>query len=357
MTPDAAARLWEHTRGNPLHARAVLRELPPDGSWQYEPRPLPVPESYAQLVRRDLERCPRDVVTLIEAAAVLGVRAPLQAVVELAGLEHPLETLDDAVAERARALGRPRGRRVRRVLASARAGRHLRRAAEGAALRAQYRRRGHRARPGGGDAASRGGGHDHERCAARRPRGARARRDVTRCVVERRLEPDRGQPADFGSRRPRATRAGGDRGDAVLGRRRRGPAAGGADRLRGRSAARQRSRLPRDVRRRRRGGRAAADARVGSARARRRRPALRDDRAAQRVPGHVPPPGPRGDRVGAARDGARARRSGHRSARGAVAGARAQLHRLAARRRMPRSTAGSTIPRRRVTEPASSCSR
>ena len=98
MTPDAAGRLWEHTRGSPLHARAVLRELPQDGGWQYEPRPLPVPESYAQLVRRDLDRCARDVVTLIEAAAVLGVRAPLQAVVELAGLEHPLETLDDAIA-------------------------------------------------------------------------------------------------------------------------------------------------------------------------------------------------------------------------------------------------------------------
>ena len=56
MTPDAAGRLWEHTRGSPLHARAVLRELPGDGGWQYEPRPLPVPESYAQLVRRDLDR-------------------------------------------------------------------------------------------------------------------------------------------------------------------------------------------------------------------------------------------------------------------------------------------------------------
>ena len=98
MTPDAAGRLWEHTRGSPLHVRAVLRELPQDGGWQYEPRPLPVPESYAQLVRRDLDRCAGDVVTLIEAAAVLGVRAPLQAVVELAGLEHPLETLDDAIA-------------------------------------------------------------------------------------------------------------------------------------------------------------------------------------------------------------------------------------------------------------------
>jgi DNA-binding CsgD family transcriptional regulator len=97
MTPDAAGRLWEHTRGSPLYARAVLRELPADDSWQHEPRPLPAPESYAHLVRRDLERCGIDVVTLIEAAAVLGVRAPLQAVVELAGLEDPLGTLDAAV--------------------------------------------------------------------------------------------------------------------------------------------------------------------------------------------------------------------------------------------------------------------
>jgi DNA-binding CsgD family transcriptional regulator len=97
MTPDAAGRLWEHTRGSPLYVHAVLRQLPADDSWQHEPRPLPVPESYAHLVRRDLERCGTDVVTLIEAAAVLGVRAPLQAVVELAGLEDPLGTLDAAV--------------------------------------------------------------------------------------------------------------------------------------------------------------------------------------------------------------------------------------------------------------------
>jgi len=97
MTPDAAGRLWEHTGGSPLHAHAVLRELPNDSRWQHEPRALPVPESYAQLVRRDLDRCAPDVVTLIEAAAVLGVRAPLHAVVELTGLDHPLETLDEAV--------------------------------------------------------------------------------------------------------------------------------------------------------------------------------------------------------------------------------------------------------------------
>jgi predicted ATPase len=98
MTPDAADRLWEHTGGSPLHAVAVLRKLPADPAWQHEPRPLPVPESYAQLVLRDLERCPPDVVALIEAAAVLGVRAALHAVVELAGPASPLETLDAAIA-------------------------------------------------------------------------------------------------------------------------------------------------------------------------------------------------------------------------------------------------------------------
>jgi DNA-binding CsgD family transcriptional regulator len=97
MTPEAAGRLWEHTRGNPLHARAVLRELPEDAGWQHEHRTLPVPKSYAQLVRERLDRCPAHVVNLVEAAAVLGVRAPVHAVVELASVERPLEMLDDAI--------------------------------------------------------------------------------------------------------------------------------------------------------------------------------------------------------------------------------------------------------------------
>jgi DNA-binding CsgD family transcriptional regulator len=97
MTPDAAGRLWEHTRGSPLYAHAVLRELPDDPSWQHEPRPLPVPASYAQLVRRELDRSANDVATLVQAAAVLGVRAPLHAVIALAGLDDPLATLDAAI--------------------------------------------------------------------------------------------------------------------------------------------------------------------------------------------------------------------------------------------------------------------
>ena len=96
MTPQAARRLHEHTGGNPLHARAVLREAPDAGHWLHEPRPLPAPRSYAQLIQRRLEQCRPEVVRLLEAAATLGVRAPLWTVLDLAQVE--LVTLDDAVA-------------------------------------------------------------------------------------------------------------------------------------------------------------------------------------------------------------------------------------------------------------------
>jgi DNA-binding CsgD family transcriptional regulator len=96
MTPEAAGRLGAHTRGNPLHVAAVLRELREDVTWQYEQRPLPAPQSYRQLVASRLDRCGADVTRLIEAAAVLGVTAPVHHVADLAGVEHPLETLDGA---------------------------------------------------------------------------------------------------------------------------------------------------------------------------------------------------------------------------------------------------------------------
>lgn len=98
MAPAAAHRLWEHTDGNPLYACAVLRELPADGLWQYEHRPLPVPRSYAQLIGRRMARCPPAVASLIEAAAVLGVRSPLHAVLELVDADCSLEIVDESVA-------------------------------------------------------------------------------------------------------------------------------------------------------------------------------------------------------------------------------------------------------------------
>ncbi len=97
MTPDAARRLCEHTKGNPLHTRAVLDQLPPRDNWQHEHRLLPVPASYAQLVHQQLDRCDPAVVATIQAASVIGVRAPLHAVLNLVRGEAPLETLDAAL--------------------------------------------------------------------------------------------------------------------------------------------------------------------------------------------------------------------------------------------------------------------
>ena len=97
LASDAAARLCEHTRGNPLYTGALLRELPACGSWRHEPRPLPAPRSYAQLIDERIHRCAPDVVALLFAAAVLGVRAPLHSVSELAELDEPLWAVDSAI--------------------------------------------------------------------------------------------------------------------------------------------------------------------------------------------------------------------------------------------------------------------
>ena len=129
-------------------------------------------------------------------------------------------------------------------------------------------------------------------------------------------EPDRRQPADAGARRSRAARAGGDRGDAVLGRRRRGAAARRADRLRRRTAARQRARLPRHVRRRRGGGRAAADPRVGPARGSSTTPGS-PRRSRSAAPSWPPLASAADEAIEWAQraDGARTRRPRHRPAR------------------------------------------
>ena len=129
-------------------------------------------------------------------------------------------------------------------------------------------------------------------------------------------------------------------------------------RLRRRPAARQRPRLPRDLRRRRRRGAAAADPRLGGTRARRRRPALGHDRDAQRLPRR---------RLGCAAarpsngreraDRARARRPRPRPAGRAVAGDRQELQRRPRRRpRRPRPLARRSAPRPSA-RAATSCSR
>jgi DNA-binding CsgD family transcriptional regulator len=94
--PAAAERLRAHTEGSPLHAGALLRELPPgalagDG-------PLPAPRSYGPLVLARLAACGPDTQALVEALAVLDRRPALAAVAAVAGLDDPLPAVDEAVA-------------------------------------------------------------------------------------------------------------------------------------------------------------------------------------------------------------------------------------------------------------------
>jgi DNA-binding CsgD family transcriptional regulator len=95
----AAARLREHTRGSPLHARALFEELPPGVQWDAG-QPLPAPRSFAMLVLARLARCSAATERLVVATAVLGGAAPVDLVAQLADVAEPLAALDEAVAAR-----------------------------------------------------------------------------------------------------------------------------------------------------------------------------------------------------------------------------------------------------------------
>ncbi len=82
--------LRAHAREPALHRCPPTRACPPRGSWRHEPHPLPAPRSYAQLIDERIHRCAPDVVALLFATAVLGVRAPLHSASKLAELEEPL---------------------------------------------------------------------------------------------------------------------------------------------------------------------------------------------------------------------------------------------------------------------------
>ena len=67
----AASRLRRHTGGIPLHARALLEELPAE-SWHDPEADLPAPRPYAAIVARRLAACSDPARGLVEAVAVLG---------------------------------------------------------------------------------------------------------------------------------------------------------------------------------------------------------------------------------------------------------------------------------------------
>ena len=91
-----ADRMIAHTAGNPLYIRSVLDQVPATMWRSWEPM-LPAPRAFADSVASRLQACPDPVRRLVEAAAVLGVRASLMTVAALADVDDPLAALDAAV--------------------------------------------------------------------------------------------------------------------------------------------------------------------------------------------------------------------------------------------------------------------
>jgi DNA-binding CsgD family transcriptional regulator len=97
LSPRAAQRLYHHTGGNPLHARALLEEVPA-GVLHHSAGPLPAPRSFALLVLARLAACPPDAENLVVAASVLGTRCPLRLASRLGEVADPLKALEQAAA-------------------------------------------------------------------------------------------------------------------------------------------------------------------------------------------------------------------------------------------------------------------
>ena len=95
VSSRAAQRLYDHTQGNPLHARALLEELPTD-TWRSDALPLPSPRSFSLLVLYRCAACSPETQRLVEAASVLGLRCSLATATRLAGVEEPLPALEEA---------------------------------------------------------------------------------------------------------------------------------------------------------------------------------------------------------------------------------------------------------------------
>jgi ATP/maltotriose-dependent transcriptional regulator MalT len=96
LDPETAQRLWEHTGGHPLHARALLAEVGvtrlagPAGM-------LPAPHALATLIVARLGSLPPEARSLVAATAVLGQTCHLAEVKAVAGLADPLPACDAAI--------------------------------------------------------------------------------------------------------------------------------------------------------------------------------------------------------------------------------------------------------------------
>jgi DNA-binding CsgD family transcriptional regulator len=112
LSPRGAARLREHTGGNPRHAAALLAELEP-GALDRADLPLPAPRGSREPFLARLGALSPGARGLAGAAAVLGRRAPLGAAARMAGLGDPLPALREAIDAGLLALvERPGGREL-----------------------------------------------------------------------------------------------------------------------------------------------------------------------------------------------------------------------------------------------------
>lgn len=105
-----AERLHGHTRGHPMHARALLEEL---GTTPMETAQgvLPAPRSLASIVVAKVGSLPPAAQDLLSAMAVLGPSSSLAAAATIGAVEDPLSALEAAVG--AELLDRPYGGDVR----------------------------------------------------------------------------------------------------------------------------------------------------------------------------------------------------------------------------------------------------
>jgi DNA-binding CsgD family transcriptional regulator len=111
LSPRAAHRLQVHTSGNPLHATAMLRELP-EAHWSDPDADLPAPRSLFALVSAQLAKCSPNVRALVEAAAVHGNGCCVATAAALAGVDDPLDVLEEAVDSGLLAAGEAHGERI-----------------------------------------------------------------------------------------------------------------------------------------------------------------------------------------------------------------------------------------------------
>ncbi len=91
----AARRLHEHTAGNPLHARALLAELPGE-TWSGPLSVLPAPRSFEAIAIGRLRALTPAARALLEAAAVIGIRCQPDAAALVADVLDAQPAIDEA---------------------------------------------------------------------------------------------------------------------------------------------------------------------------------------------------------------------------------------------------------------------